>query len=131
MQLVVFCLLSLLHQTQASQWHQNWWKYSPKAGDREAFIQGNDGKHAVKVVKAKRAGNCNSGIRPGKLRRFISQVGQDEIIFNAFFKKDMLVCSGTVVEIGANDGVYISNSLWYEKNLNWKSICVEANPKLI
>ena len=34
----------------------------------------------------------------------------------------------TVVEIGANDGVHMSNSWFFEKHLGWKGMCVEANP---
>ncbi len=36
--------------------------------------------------------------------------------------------NGTFVEIGANDGLHMSNTWFFEKHLNWKGLCVEANP---
>ena len=36
----------------------------------------------------------------------------------------------TVVEIGANDGLHMSNSRFFERQLGWRSLCVEANPQL-
>lgn len=53
-----------------------------------------------------------------------SQDGQDIYILNNFFpnKKD-----GTFVDIGANDGVTISNSLLFEE-LGWTGVCVEPLP---
>ena len=34
----------------------------------------------------------------------------------------------TVVEIGANDGLHMSNSWFFEHYLGWRSLCIEANP---
>ena len=34
----------------------------------------------------------------------------------------------TVVEIGANDGLHMSNSYFFEQHLGWRSLCIEANP---
>ena len=58
---------------------------------------------------------------------YYSQYGQDKFIHETFFsnKRD-----GTFVEIGASDGFFISNTYFFEKNLNWKGICIEPNPKL-
>lgn len=36
----------------------------------------------------------------------------------------------TVVEIGANDGLHMSNSWFFERYLGWRSLCVEANPEV-
>ena len=38
--------------------------------------------------------------------------------------------NGIVVESGALDGVYLSNSYFFEKNLEWFSVLIEANPKI-
>lgn len=35
----------------------------------------------------------------------------------------------TVVEIGANDGLHMSNSYFFERHLGWRSLCIEANPR--
>ena len=34
----------------------------------------------------------------------------------------------TYVEIGANDGLHMSNSYFFERYLGWRGMCVEANP---
>jgi len=43
---------------------------------------------------------------------------------------DLLGRNHTVVEIGANDGIHMSNSRFFEKFLGWRSLCIEANPHL-
>ena len=37
--------------------------------------------------------------------------------------------SGFFVEIGANDGITLSNTVYLEQNFGWNGILVEANPK--
>ena len=39
-----------------------------------------------------------------------------------------LLNSGTFVEIGANDGLHMSNTWFFEHHLGWRGMCVEANP---
>ena len=39
-----------------------------------------------------------------------------------------LLFNGTFVEIGANDGLHMSNSWFFERHLGWRGMCVEANP---
>lgn len=41
-----------------------------------------------------------------------------------------LVDKGTFVEIGANDGLHMSNTYFFERFLGWRGLCVEANPKV-
>ena len=43
---------------------------------------------------------------------------------------DLLGTDHTVVEIGANDGLHMSNSRFFEMQLGWRSLCVEANPQV-
>jgi FkbM family methyltransferase len=38
-------------------------------------------------------------------------------------------CGGTIVEIGALDGVRYSNSWYFEQALQWKALLIEANPR--
>ena len=54
---------------------------------------------------------------------FYSQWGQDEYIYNNFFKN---MQSGFFLEIGADDGLRFSNCAFFEKELNWKGIAIEA-----
>ena len=43
---------------------------------------------------------------------------------------DLLGKAHTVVEIGANDGLHMSNSRFFDLQLGWRSLCVEANPQV-
>tara|TARA_B100000945_G_C20398665_1_gene606147 strand:+ start:105 stop:830 length:726 start_codon:yes stop_codon:yes gene_type:complete len=54
---------------------------------------------------------------------FFSQEGQDKFL-NKIFNKN----KGYYVDIGASDGIKISNSYFFEK-LGWDGIAIEANPK--
>ena len=56
---------------------------------------------------------------------FYSQFGEDKILFEIFQRKTHGVC----VEIGANNGVDDSTTLFFEK-IGWKCILVEPNPFL-
>ena len=37
---------------------------------------------------------------------------------------------GFFVEVGAFDGVFLSNTLWFERNWNWTGLLLEANPRV-
>lgn len=52
--------------------------------------------------------------------------GQDAFVHQMFFpdKRD-----GVFVDIGAYDGVTWSNSLFFERELGWRGLCVEASPR--
>lgn len=56
--------------------------------------------------------------------QYISQIGQDRFIDEFFDKKE----NGFFIDIGANEGVQISNTYFLEKNRNWKGICIEPLP---
>lgn len=54
--------------------------------------------------------------------KFKSQVGQDEWVCEFFnYKKN-----GYFLDIGAADGINLSNTHYLEKELGWNGICVEA-----
>lgn len=55
-----------------------------------------------------------------------SQVGQDKFVNENFFKGKR---DGVFIDIGAYDGVTISNTYFFEKELNWTGICIEPLPK--
>ena len=52
----------------------------------------------------------------------------DKKLYNNFqlFRKH----NGIYIEIGANDGIIQSNTLMYEKYLNWKGILIEPSPNV-
>jgi FkbM family methyltransferase len=55
---------------------------------------------------------------------YCSQLGQDRFI-DEFFKQKR---NGVFVDIGANEGVQISNTFFLEKERDWNGICIEPLP---
>ena len=53
-----------------------------------------------------------------------SQIGQDLEVLKRYNNKT----DGFFVEIGASDGIELSNTYLLETNFNWKGICVEPIP---
>jgi FkbM family methyltransferase len=54
---------------------------------------------------------------------YYSQIGQDKWVQSVLQNKQ----GGYFVELGACDGVEFSNTLFFERELNWKGICIEPN----
>ena len=59
-----------------------------------------------------------------KKLEFFSQVGQDEWVDNTLKHKR----NGFFIELGAVNGLLLSNTLFFEKYRNWNGICIEPNP---
>lgn len=57
---------------------------------------------------------------------YYSQFKQDQFVNEKFVKNNR---GGYFVDVGAHDGITYSNSCFFEKELGWKGICVEALPK--
>lgn len=53
-----------------------------------------------------------------------SQHGEDDLIWKFFDKKQ----SGLIIEVGAFDGIHISNSYTLEQ-MGWDAICIEPHPE--
>jgi len=53
--------------------------------------------------------------------------GEDEAIYEIYYSNPRKTC-GTVVEIGAGNGLFHSKSLFFEQALHWKSVLIESNP---
>lgn len=56
-----------------------------------------------------------------------SQIGQDKYLDEQVFHKSR---NGIFVDVGAHDGVSLSNTYFFEKERDWTGICIEANPDL-
>ena len=54
---------------------------------------------------------------------FYGQFKQDEYVYNTFFKNKKE--QGFFLEIGASNGIHMSNCYFYEKELNWNGIAIE------
>lgn len=57
--------------------------------------------------------------------QFFSQLGQDKYVFENYFRDRR---KGVFVDIGAYDGEKFSNTLFFERYLDWSGICVEPLP---
>ena len=55
---------------------------------------------------------------------FYSQYGQDKFWFENFFKEKN---NGFYLDIGAHDGITLSNTYFFEK-LGWDGVCIEPIP---
>lgn len=52
-----------------------------------------------------------------------SQIGQDKWVHSIIGNKQ----NGYFIELGACDGLYLSNTLFFERELGWNGICIEPN----
>ena len=57
--------------------------------------------------------------------QYYSQFKQDQFLNEVLFNNKK---NGFFIDIGAHDGVTISNTLFFEKQNDWKGICIEPNP---
>ncbi len=64
---------------------------------------------------------------PKPIPGYFSQKGQDKYLNENLFKGKR---SGFFIDIGAHDGISFSNTYFFEKNLEWKGICIEPNPDI-
>jgi len=55
----------------------------------------------------------------------LSQIGQDFWIYGEAFNRKR---NGFFIDIGAYDGIYLSNTYILESRYKWNGICLEANP---
>lgn len=60
------------------------------------------------------------------IMQYYSQYQQDYWVDKLLGEKN----NGIFLDIGANDGVSISNTFFFEKNRNWTGICVEPIPEV-
>lgn len=58
---------------------------------------------------------------------YYSQWEQDKWLNENIFKNKK---NGVFVDIGAHDGVTLSNTYFYEKELEWTGLCIEPIPKI-
>jgi len=61
------------------------------------------------------------------MKKFQSQFGQDEFLDKKVFKEKT---GGVFVDIGAHNGVELSNTYFFEKFRGWKGICIEPVPAI-
>jgi FkbM family methyltransferase len=62
------------------------------------------------------------------MKKYYSQIGQDQYYIENISKGKR---NGIFLDIGANNGIFESNTATLEFEYNWSGICVEANPNLI
>lgn len=54
---------------------------------------------------------------------YYSQIGQDKWVHSILGNKK----NGFFIELGACDGLHLSNTLFFERELGWNGICIEPN----
>jgi FkbM family methyltransferase len=59
--------------------------------------------------------------------KYNSQIAQDKWVHSILGNKS----NGYFIELGACDGLYLSNTLFFENHLNWNGICIEPNDSYI
>ena len=74
-----------------------------------------------------------------KGRLYRSQIGEDALLYAAFFNTSEFDCRASpssckphppaYLELGANNGVSMSNSYFFEEALGWHGLLIEAEPK--
>ncbi len=55
---------------------------------------------------------------------FYSQIAQDEWVYSVLGDKK----NGYFIELGGGNGISLSNTLFFERTLQWDGICIEPNP---
>lgn len=61
------------------------------------------------------------------IARYYSQFGQDKYLNEIIFKNKK---NGFFVDIGAHNGIKLSNTKFFEDELGWNGICIEPSPKI-
>lgn len=59
------------------------------------------------------------------MKKYYSQYGQDKFVNEVLFP---YLQKGFFVDIGAHDGILLSNTYFFEKQKLWNGICFEPNP---
>ncbi len=61
------------------------------------------------------------------MKKYYSQCGQDKWVIEQIFDYEE---NGFFLDLGAGNGIYVSNTYALEKHYGWKGICIEANDEL-
>ena len=86
------------------------------------FVQGKSASHVRWVDSGEQPEKMSDPWATSELHT--SQLGQDVWVASRTANK----ADGFFVEIGATDGVRLSNSHYLEKVLGWRGLCIEPNP---
>ncbi len=86
------------------------------AGFAKGFLRGKHREHPWRDL---------ANALHGKI--FYSQAGEDKAVYEAFFEKPK-VRNGFFVELGAFDGLNLSNTKFFEDYLGWKGLLIEPTP---
>lgn len=64
-------------------------------------------------------------LEANNVERYNGQYLQDLFVYEHFFTDFR---GGTFLDIGAHDGVSLNNTLFFERHMGWKGLCIEPNP---
>ena len=91
------------------------------------FINGKMREGDVTILKNTKQPCVNKKCTPVPKVSYRSQSNEEKAIIEKFYGGKPK-CGGTIVEIGALDGISYSNSWYFEHALQWKAVHIEANP---
>ena len=57
-------------------------------------------------------------------QKYFSQYKQDKFLSERIFQNKR---NGYYVDVGAHDGISLSNTYFFEKELGWNGVCIESN----
>ena len=72
-------------------------------------------------------GKACASVHPGEVHGY-GNGWQDIYLYTHLFSRPTPVLNGVYVEIGGNDGMTASNTLFFEQHLNWTGVLIEPNP---
>ena len=63
-------------------------------------------------------------------KQYFSQASEDKWLWTKVFSEQPQedIVGGTYIELGALDGIQYSNTLFFEKSMDWRGILIEAHP---
>ena len=96
-----------------------------KAAIKSLLGSAGRGNFACSAKRLLLRNKCRQRFHASLQAPYYSQVGQDRFLDDFVFHGRR---GGVFVDIGAYDGVAMSNSCYFERELGWRGLCVEPNP---
>src|SRR5262249_35133335 len=92
--------------------------------DQRHLADRNPGAEALRRRRRRGAHLGRDRVQDSEVKSY-SQCGQDRFLLENFFKGKR---NGVFVDVGAYDGERFSNTLFFEKTMGWRGLCIEPLP---
>ena len=119
--------------TKCSVWRERWCSTKRSCARREqpAMHRSPDGDGPLACSRTKGAPTRGSLVLGHRFHGEGQQRGfplEDQVVFENYFSAPPHR-NGTFLELGAHDGVAVSNTVWFERALGWSGVLIEASSK--